>query len=327
MKKLFLAAVLALLPAFACAQPAAQPQENVRIETPVAAQAEGPARPPLPGADRDADPALWVIRDADTTIYLFGTIHLLDGRTWFNDEVKTAFDASRELVLEARIPEDPAAFAAGMMQQARDTTGRTISSRLTPAQNAALNRLLARIGVPEGAFDRFEPWFVSLTLTAVLAQEVGISGENGPETILTAAARARSMPIGELEGMAHQIGIFDRMPEALQVTQLIQTLDEFESASEKLGPMLSAWSMGDVERLGTLTDESMGQDADSRALYRIIFTDRNAAWAGWIQRRLAQPGIVFIAVGAGHLAGNDSVQAVLRARGIQSARVPHRVAR
>ncbi len=324
MKKMFLAALLALLPAFACAQPPAPP-------APAANQANSatpaPARPPLPGADRDADPALWVVRDADTTIYLFGTIHLLDGRTWFNDEVKTAFDSSGELVLEARLPEDPAALQGMIMQYAVDQQGRTISSRLSPEQNAALNRALSRIGVPEGAFDRLEPWFVSLTLTAVLAQELGISPENGPETILTRAAQARSMPIGELEGMEHQIRIFDQMPEALQVTQLAQTLDEFATAGEKLAPMLTAWSTGDVEGLAALTSDTGEQGPDARALYRIIFTDRNAAWAGWIQQRLARPGTVFVAVGAGHLAGGDSVQAALSARGVRTARVPHVVGR
>ncbi len=53
-----------------------------------------------------ATPALWEIRDADTTIYLFGTFHTLDGRTvWFGDKVREAFDASGELVLETIVPE------------------------------------------------------------------------------------------------------------------------------------------------------------------------------------------------------------------------------
>lgn len=320
MKKLLLATLMAFLPSSACAQaPEAQPQNNV--------QAAAPARPPMPGADRDADPALWVVRDADTTIYLFGTIHLLDGRTWFNDEVKTAFDASRELVLEARLPENPAALAGTMMQSAMDSSGRTISSRLTPARNAKLNQALARMGVPANGFDRFEPWFVSMMLTAAIAQDLGIGADNAPETVLTRAANARSIPIGELEGMEAQIRIFDQMPEALQVAQLTQTIDEFEEAGPKFGQMLSAWSTANVDGLAAITAESQGQDADSRTLYRIIFTDRNNAWATWIQQRLARPGVVFIAVGAGHLAGNDSVQAALRARGIQSARVPHVVAR
>src|SRR6476620_1048056 len=216
MKKMFLAALAALLPSRACAQaPTAQPAENVRVEAAVPARPEAPSRPALPGADRDADPALWVVRDRDTTIYLFGTIHLLDGRTWFNDEVKTAFDASRELVLEARLPEDPASLQGMILRYALDQRGPTLSSRLTPAQNATLNRALGQIGVPPGAFDHMEPWCVSLTLSAVLVQQLGLSADNGPETILTHAAQARHLPIGELEGMEFQIRLFDAMPAAL----------------------------------------------------------------------------------------------------------------
>lgn len=321
MKRMFLAALLALLPGLACAQP----PENVRAEAP--APAEAPARPALPGADRDADPALWVVRDADTTIYLFGTIHLLDGRTWFNDEVKTAFDASRELVLEARLPDDPTSLQGMILRYALDPRGPTLSSRLTPAQNATLNRALGSIGVPAGAFDHMEPWFVSLTLSAALVQQLGLSAESGPETILTHAAQARQMPIGELEGMEYQIRLFDGMPVPLQLAQLTESLDELDHVREKFEPLLAAWSTGNVEQLSAVTAEEEGETADDRALHRIVFTNRNTAWATWIQRRLAQPGTVFIAVGAAHLAGNDSVQAHLRARGIRSARVPHGVAR
>jgi uncharacterized protein len=321
MKKLLLAATLALMPAVACAQPPGAPPPAANQPT----LAPAPALPPLPGADRDADPALWVIRDADTTIYLFGTFHMLDGRTWFNDEVKTAFDASRELVLEARLPDDQAQLATMVMQYATDPQGRTIRSRLTPAQNSALNQRLGALGIPAGAFDRFEPWFVTMTLTALSAQQLGISGDNGPETILTRAARTRAIPIGELEGMEHQVRMLDGMPEPLQIAALTDTVEEVGEIGNKLGPMLQAWSTGNVEGLAALTDEV--EDENDRAVHRMLFTDRNAAWAAWIQQRLARPGIVFIAVGAGHLAGNDSVQAALRARGIQSARVPHVAAR
>ncbi|HTU12294.1 MAG TPA: TraB/GumN family protein [Allosphingosinicella sp.] len=321
MKRLLLTAALILMPGLACAQPPAAPPPAANQP----AAAAPAARPPLPGADRDADPALFVVRDEDTTIYLFGTFHLLDGRTWFNDEVKTAFDASSELVLEARLPEDPAAMQGIVLRYAVDPQGRTISSRLTPAQNTALNRALAGIGVPEGAFERLEPWFVAMTLAAVSAQQMGINAENGPETILTRAAQARNMPIGELEGMEHQIRIFDNLPEPLQLAQLTQTLEQLDEIAGQLGPMLGAWSTGNVEELARLTNQEM--DANGRALYRVIFTDRNAAWATWIQQRMARPGVVFVAVGAGHLAGNDSVQAQLRARGVASSRVPHAVAR
>jgi hypothetical protein len=315
MKKMVFAALLALLPGFACAQAPTPPAP--------ANQAAPAARPPLPGADRDADPALWVVRDADTTIYLFGTIHLLDGRTWFNDEVRRAFDSASELVMEARLPEDPTSLQGMIIHYALDLQGPTLSSRLTPAQNAALNHALGSIGVPAGAFDHMKPWFVSLTLSAALVQQLGTSAENGPETILTHAAQARHMPIGELEGMEFQIRIFDAMPEALQMAQLSQSLDEVDHFAEKLVPLLTAWSRGDADRISAIVAADEGTGADDRALHRILFTNRNTAWATWIQQRLARPGTVFIAVGAAHLAGDDSVLALLRARGVPSNRVPH----
>src|SRR5690349_21271829 len=265
----------------------------------------------------DADPALWVVRDEDTTIYLFGTFHLLDRRPWFNDEVKTAFDASSELIMEAIPPEDIASLQPMVMRYAVDPQGRTLSSRLNAEQNAQLAAALRPL--PANAFDRFEPWFVSMTIGVLAAQKLGADAANGPETVLTSAARARNMRLGELEGFEWQIRLFDTMPEEQQMSGLIDTLRESDELDEKLAPMLAAWSSGDVEALGALMEEG----EDDPAFHRMIFTDRNATWAGRIQERLAQPGTVFVAVGAGHLAGPDSVQAVLQARGIRAERVPH----
>jgi uncharacterized protein YbaP (TraB family) len=318
-KHLLLAAVLALAPAPALAEAPAAPAPATppAATAPAAPAVPAPPRPPLP----DANPALWVVRDADTTIYLFGTFHLLDGRPWFNDEVRAAFDASDELVLEAILPDDPASLGPLLLQYAIDPNGRTLSSRLTAEQNAALGRALVAGGMPADAFDRFEPWFAAMTLAVVGAQRLGISGDSGPETILTRAARARAVPIGELEGMEQQIRMLDSIPEPLQLAQLIETLEENDEIAGKLAPMLAAWSAGDVERLAALLNEEEGENG--RALHRILFTTRNTNWAGWIQERMSRPGAVFIAVGAGHLAGPDGVQAMLRARGLTATRVPH----
>ena len=310
MTKLLLAAALLFAPApgFAQSPPPAPPA------------APAPAAAPLP----DANPALWVVRDADTNIYLFGTFHLLDGRPWFNDEVRTAFDGSQELVMEAILPDNPASLQPLILQYAVDPS-RTLSSRLTPAQNAALAHALAQAHVPPAAFDRFEPWFVSLTLTVLGAQQLGISGDAGPETVLTAAAQARHMPISELEGMETQLRMLDSMPEPMQIELLDQTLRENDEIAGKLQSMLAAWSAGDVERLAALTNED--ETAQDRALHQLLFTARNANWAHWIEARMARPGTVFVAVGAGHLAGPDSVQAALAAHGVRATRVPHVEAR
>jgi uncharacterized protein YbaP (TraB family) len=306
MKKLFLAAALALWPA---AAPALTPP----AATAPAAQA---APAPLP----DADPALWVVRDEDTAVYLFGTFHLLDGRPWFNDEVKTAFDASDELVVEAIIPDDLSELQPLVLRYAIDPQGRKLSDRLTPEQNAVLAQAVSGLGAPAAAFDPLEPWFVSMTLASVISQRLGISAEHGPEGVLVRAARARDIPISELEGLEWQIRLFDEMPEEQQLAQLRQTLDSLDTLDESLAPMLAAWSAGDAE---TLHDQLVAHGEEDPALQRLLFTDRNRTWAEWVRQRLERPGTAFVAVGAGHLAGNDSVQAVLREHGIAAERVPH----
>ena len=280
---------------------------------------------PAPAATLpDADPALWVVRDEDTTIYLFGTFHMLDGRPWFNDEVRTAFDASSELVLEAVMPEDQNAVAQLTMRHAIDAQRRLLSSRLTAEENERLTRAFAEYGLPAAIFDRFEPWYVSLAVTVAAVQRAGLLGSNGAEGALSAAARARNMPIGQLESFEWQMGLLDGIPEELQLVMLRSTLDELARLPQILAPALAAWSSGDVERLEAVLNDPTSNDPRLR---RIFLAERNQTWGRWIRERMARPGTVFIAVGAGHLAGRDSVQAVLADAGLRAERVPHVEAR
>ncbi|MGZ8997529.1 MAG: TraB/GumN family protein [Allosphingosinicella sp.] len=309
MKKLLLAAAVTLGSSIvAITGPAAAMQSSTAVT-------QGPA-----AALPDADPAMWVVRDHDTTIYLFGTFHMLDGRPWFNDEVKTAFDSSGELVMEALMPQNPAELQPLIMRYAVDPNGRRLSDRLTAEQNAALGQTLASMGAPATAFDQFEPWFVSMSMVSIAAQRLGASPENGPEAVLARAARQRSLPMAELEGFEWQLRLFDGMSEEQQMAQLRQTIDQLDEMEEGLAPLLAAWSTGDVEKLVELMEQDEVQDRD---LHDMLFLNRNRSWAEWLDNRLDQPGTVFVAVGAGHLAGPDSVQRLLAARGIVARRVAH----
>src|SRR6478736_441884 len=92
-----------------------------------------PADLPAPSIVR-ATPALWEIRDADTTIYLFGTFHTLDERTvWFNQRVRQAFDTSGELVLETVVPSSKQEISAAAREEVSDAPLRPGGSlRLKP---------------------------------------------------------------------------------------------------------------------------------------------------------------------------------------------------
>ena len=54
---------------------------------------------------------------------------------------------------------------------------------------------------------------------------------------------------------------------------------------------------------------------------KLLLTDRNARWAQQIDERMDRPGTTFVAVGAGHLAGAESVQRMLEARGMKVTRL------
>jgi uncharacterized protein YbaP (TraB family) len=272
------------------------------------------AQAPLP----DADPAMWVVKDADTTIYLFGTVHALDGkRDWFNDEVKTAYDASKEVVFEILIP-DPAKAQATILKLAKNEGGKGLSAMLTPEQAKKLGAELASVGAPVTAFDQFEPWFAATQLAQIRFMKKGIKPEHGVEAKLREAALKDGKTLGEVESFEWQMNLFDGLPKEMQLAMITGYLDEFEKGDEMMDKMMVSWAAGDIDTLSGIMNEALSKSPE---LSKLLLADRNARWADWIQKRLDKPGAVFMAVGAGHLGGKDSVQDYLAKKGLKAVRV------
>ncbi len=268
----------------------------------------------------DLDPAVWVVKDTDTTIYLFGTVHVLDGKgDWMNDEVKTSFDSANELVLEIIAPEDPAAMAPLLQKYALDIGGKPLTQKLSAKHQKLFAERLTKLGMPANALDMFRPFFAAMTLSVVEMQTLGFNPENGAEKILTKAAKDKGMKIGEVENMDLQMQMLNALPEAEQIRMLEKALEDDGKAMETIKKLIAAWGKGDPDTVAAVMNED---EADSKALYELLLVNRNKNWAEWIDNRLDQPGTIFMAVGAGHLAGPDSVQRFLKDRGIASARVP-----
>jgi hypothetical protein len=274
---------------------------------------------PAPAALPDVDPAIWVVKDSDTTVYLFGTFHLLDGKQdWFNDEVKTAFDASDEVILEIITPDDPSAMQQAFAKYAIDTSNGPLSARLSPKARERFAAEVAKIGAPPGAFDNLKPNFAVLILVVSQAQKLGVDQAKGVEAVLKAAARQSGKTLDDLETADQQLAMFANLPDATQLKSLETTLEKLDQFPGEFERMKGAWNKGDVETLAKMVQEGDGGDP---VAYKAIFADRNANWAKWIDDRLDKPGTVFLAVGAGHLAGKSSVQDLLAKRGIQTQRL------
>lgn len=312
MKKWFkiLATTCAVIPFAQCA---VLPGSNV-------ATAAEPA-PVAATALTDADPALWVVKDDDTTIYLFGTVHVLKpGLSWFDEAVKDAFDKSDEMMLEIVMPEDQAAVAKTMMPLAMDTTGKTIPSRLTAEQLKAYQAAMVSVGLPANAFDSFEPWFPAMTLSVLPLTKLGYDPEQGAEKLLTKFAKADNKPVSGLETLEEQLGFFDQLPDTQQVAFLNSVVKDLDKLGPMLDKMVGLWAKGDPDGLAVTMNESM---AATPELASMLLYDRNQRWADQIKTRMDKPGTVFIAVGAGHLAGEKSVQGYLKDRGLTATRIDY----
>lgn len=268
---------------------------------------------------QDINPAMWIVRDADTTIYLFGTVHVLrPGLNWLKGDVKTAFDGSDELVLEVIEPTDPNAMQGIVNTLAANPQGTTLRSLLSPPLLTKYEKTLGTLNIPPVALDQYEPWFASVTLTTVPLLMKGYDLNSGAEKVLAAAAKAQNKPLGHLETVEQQLGIFDSLATKEQIAFLEVTLDGVPEVTTQIDALVDAWGKGDLETLDTLMNEGM---ESYPGLYDALLTDRNANWASWIKTRMDQPGTVFMAVGAAHLVGEDSVQAQLAKIGIASTRI------
>jgi len=283
---------------------------------PVAAAATSPQAPvavkPVP-----ATPGLWKIADDDTTIYLFGTIHILPEATdWYSGPVAKAFNSSKLLVTEAII-DSPADLQKEFLTKAVRTDGKTLREALPEKERSAYEKAMTDLGVPVNAFDRFEPWYAALLLSSLPMQKAGYKSENGVESQIEALAKEHGLAREALETAAYQIDLFDSLPADAQENYLGEVLDQLPTMRDDLARLIAAWKAGRAEELAEILNAG---ETDKR-VRQVLLTNRNAAWAKWLKARLDEPGTVFVAVGAGHLAGEDSVQEQLAAQGVPSTRL------
>ncbi|MNU42011.1 TraB family protein [compost metagenome] len=283
------------------------------------AQAIAAAPVAVTAAPAGSGPGLWVVRDADSTIYLFGTVHVLKPETpWGTARVDQAFASADEYWFEIADLADQTGVMP-VIQAKGVSPDRPLSSLLTAEEMTDLDAAARTVGATAAQLDPLRPWLASLQLALASIQKAGYVAANGGDQILHARAAATGKPIKGFETAPQQIGFIADMSEDAQLAMLRSGLKEFDTAEVVLGQMVTAWSTGDVEGLDALIGQEM--KAESPEMYAVMLTQRNTNWADQIQTLLAGSGTAFISVGAGHLAGSDSLQAQLEQRGVSVERI------
>ncbi len=273
--------------------------------------------PQLPPAAR---PALWAVSDPDTTVYLFGTIHLLpDHYQWRSAKFEQAVQGSQGLVVETLVDtKDPTKMMGALTSLAFSPGLPPLAARVPPDKRAALADAIKASGFAPQALDRMETWAAAFLLLGNQFRNIGLKGSEGVEIGLRTSFAGAGKPIGELESNVEQLSFFDRLPEDAQRALLLGSISTPKDMSKDFGGMLAAWARGDVKAIARTFDHDLDSAPE---LKQALITQRNRNWSRWIAQRMTTPGSVMVAVGAGHLAGKGSVISMLEKDGFKVRRV------
>jgi uncharacterized protein YbaP (TraB family) len=267
----------------------------------------------------NAAPAMWEVRDKDTTIYLFGAMHVLAPRVkWRTRAFDHAYARADKVWLETRADADPAEIQALVDRYGVDPD-RSLTEKLPPRTVATLKAALERDGGSLDRVDRLRPWAAAMMLSVLPMTQRGASVQAGADATVTRQARAADKDVATFETLEQQIRLFADLPEAVEVQYLDDVAAETLSPPRNGVALQAAWLHGDMDKLGPLVADVMKRDRP--ALYDMLLKRRNEAWARALTTEMARPGVQLVAVGALHMAGDDGLPALMAARGFQVRRV------
>lgn len=273
----------------------------------------------------EAEPALWSISDDDSTVYLFGTVHILPPELdWRTDAVLAAFDQADTIYFEvdALSPEAQARMQALIPQLGFNEPGVTLSSMISADAQAHIATIADRIGAPADAFmsqlDPLQPWLASLQMAVLQIQSAGYQPGSGAEAALTALGQEAGKAFGYFETVEEQLRFLSDSPMEVQLADFEVSVEQMVEDPGMLTELVQAWAAGDMDHIDQLINRDMRET--SPELYGRIIVQRNYNWIPEILAALEGSDDAFIAVGAAHMPGDEGLIALLEAEGVSVTR-------
>lgn len=268
------------------------------------------------GGLAQAKPALWVVRDADSEIYLFGTLHMLDGRlAWQSPLLQQVYERAECVWFEADVSGDPRQARQLMARHGVDPS-RRLTQKLSPRLMRRLTPILQRQQISYAAVDSLRPWAAAMVLSVEPLQPRGYSIDKGADAVVARQAARAAKPMRTFETMEDQIRLLASLPDEVGEEYLESVIDDQTRPGRSLE---EAWAEGDLDALakGLVDDMRKNQPA----LYEALLKDRNEAWTRTLTREMRGNGVQLVNVGALHMVGKDGLPALLRKRGFTVERV------
>lgn len=266
-----------------------------------------------------ADPAMWRVSDADSEIYLFGSVHVLKPTTeWRTGTLDDALTRADEIYFELPMTAEAQAASQSLIPQfGLNQPGQPLRGMLSTKENEQLVRVAGQYGLPAAQLDPLQPWLVSVTLSMMALQGQGYNPMSGVE--LTLAGEIDDSRERFFETYADQFGFFAGLSRDIQVDFLTVTMEQIEENPTALDELVNAWAAGDVSTLDQIFHDGMRET--DQEVYDVLILNRNVNWANQIETLMSGSGSAVIVVGAGHLVGENGVPNMLTERGYSVERV------
>lgn len=268
---------------------------------------------------RNDGPPVWVVKDFDSTLYLFGTVHLLSpDHSWMRDDLKDVFDKSGTIFFEADSSRDGQVKASVLTHKLGFySSGERLSDRFDRYQLRLLEAAALSSDLPLAALENMKPWFAAEVITLATAEKEGLSAEiSADEALKSRAARLRKN-VQYLDTIESQIRASADQPDFVQNIMITDTLEGYNSIGDNLRRTADDWAVG---RLNFLSQNVKESKSRSPELYQSLFTDRNIQWSKTLTRHMEGSGTSFAAIGIGHLLGEDSLIKHLKNSGYEVKR-------
>jgi uncharacterized protein len=263
-----------------------------------------------------ATPAMWRVKGKHGTVYLFGSVHVMKPNVvWESPKVKAALDGSDVLYLEIGNIDDMESAKPIIMQMGIDAA-HPLSTKISKDDEALLDAAAKTMGLPGAqALEPMQPWLVSVELSTLPLTKAGYDPKSGIDMKLLAQAKGEQKPVKGFETMAEQMHMIADVAQAEQVKMLHKDLVELDKQAAQTNDLVAAWEKGDVEKIGKIDNDELALKYPEE--YKRVVVDRNTRWTATVDGMLKDPatGTVFVAVGAAHLAGPDSVLKMLEKDG------------
>lgn len=238
--------------------------------------------------------------------YLFGTIHIICKEDFLMDErITSAFDQTEQLIMELDMS-DPQ-LQSKMQQVSLNPGMKNLQNELDESTAKALDEFLIKsYGAGLAQLGILKPFVLS---SMVLLKVLPCTEVESYEGFFTSRASASGKPVAGLETVDFQVGIFDQIPQEIQLEELGKLITG-DSSKQDLEKLMATYRLEDLDAMYEVMNSS-GMVADYRVL---MLDDRNKTWVPKIEEAM-QSKSVFVAVGAGHLGGEFGVIALLKKAG------------